>query len=164
MTLESLKDLSLEQLRDVYSAEKQLVEALPKMVKHASHAELQDALEEHLGETRTHVERLEKIFDAMNVDPQGEKCEAMDGLIEEAEELLEKDAEDDVLDAGLIASAQRVEHYEIAAYGTLATYAERLGRKEDHDLLGETLSEEKEADGKLNRIAKSVVNADAVAA
>ncbi len=164
MKLETLKDLYLEQLRDVYNAEKQLVEALPEMVEKASHSELKEAFESHLEETRTHVERLEGIFASLAESAQGEKCEAMEGLIEEAQELLEKEAEADVLDAGLISSAQRVEHYEIAAYGTLATYAETLGRSEDHDILGETLSEEKEADQKLTRIAKNIVNPEAAVA
>ena len=164
MTLETLNDLYVEQLRDLFSAENQLLDALEEMADNATHSELKEAFEEHLSETETHVQRLEKIFARLGEDPEGEDCEAMEGLIEEAEELLEKDADDDVLDAGMIAAAQRVEHYEIAAYGTVATYAEMLGENADVELLRETLSEEKEADGKLNKIAKQIVNPDAVAA
>lgn len=164
MTLETLKDLYIEQLRDLYSAENQLLEALEDMADNATHTELKTAFEDHLEETEQHVSRLEKIFERHGEDPEGEHCEAMEGLIEEGDELLEKDASDDVLDAGLIAAAQRVEHYEIAAYGTVATYAEMLGETEDQKLLKETLSEEKEADTKLNKIAKDIVNPDAVAA
>lgn len=164
MTLETLNDLYIEQLRDLYDAENQLLDALSEMSENATHTELQQAFESHRKETETHVQRLEKIFARLGEDPEGESCEAMEGLIAEAEDLLEKDADDDVLDAGMIAAAQRVEHYEIAAYGTLATYAEMLGEKADKELLSETLSEEKEADGKLNKIAKQIVNPDAVAA
>lgn len=164
MTLDSLRDLYVEQLRDLYNAENQLVEALPEMADNATHAELRQALESHLEETREHVERLEEVFDNLDEDPTGEMCEAMEGLIEEGNELLEKDADDDVLDAGIIAAAQRVEHYEIAAYGTVVTYAEMLGRNDDQELLAETLNEEKQADEKLNRIAKQIVNPAAATA
>ena len=164
MTLETLKDLYVEQLRDLYSAENQLLEALEEMAENATHSELREAFESHLEETEEHVSRLDKIFARLGEDAEGEHCEAMEGLIEEADELLEKDATDEVLDAGMIAAAQRVEHYEIAAYGTVATYAEMLGEKADLELLRETLGEEKEADGKLNKIAKQIVNPDAVAA
>lgn len=164
MTLDNLNDLYTEQLRDLYNAEKQLSEALPKMAQHASHSELKQALESHLEETREQAERIEQIFKNLNESPQGEKCEAMEGLIEEGEEILETDADEDVRDAGIIAAAQRVEHYEIAGYGTVATYAEMLDRSDDHKFLTRTLSEEKEADKKLNRIAKEIVNPEAVAA
>lgn len=164
MTLDNLKDLYVEQLRDLYNAEQQLTEALPQMVEAASHSELRQAFESHLKETREHVQRIESIFNDLGESPSGEKCEAMEGLIEEGEELLEKDADDDVLDAGLIAAAQKVEHYEISGYGTVATYAELLDRDNDHEILTRTLSEEKEADKKLNRIAKEIVNPEAVTA
>lgn len=162
MTLNDLKDLYIEQLRDLYNAENQLIEALPQMAEAASHSELQQAFESHLEETRQHVSRLEQIFDSLGEDPTGEKCEAMEGLIEEAQELLQKDADPDVIDAGLIASAQRVEHYEIAGYGTVRTYAETLDRSEEGDLLYETLQEEEDADEELTQIAESVVNPEAV--
>lgn len=161
MTLNDLKDLYIEQLRDLYNAENQLIETLPEMAEAASHPELQQAFESHLEETRQHVSRLEQIFDSLGEDPGGEKCEAMKGLIEEAHELLEKDADPDVIDAGLIASAQRVEHYEIAGYGTVRTYAETLDRSQEGDLLYETLQEEEGADEKLTQIAESVVNPEA---
>lgn len=161
MTLESLKDLYVEQLRDLYSAEKQLIDALPNVRDNASHDELREAFESHLEETREHARRLEQIFEGLDENPQGETCEAMQGLVKEADEILSKDADDDVLDAGIIAGAQRVEHYEISGYGTVATYAEMLGRNDDYQLLSKTLNEEKEADEKLNRIAKNVVNPEA---
>lgn len=164
MTLDNLKDLYVEQLRDLYNAEQQLTEALPQMVEAASHSELRQAFESHLEETREHVQRIESIFNDLGESPSGEKCEAMEGLIEEGEELLQKDADDDVLDAGLIAAAQKVEHYEISGYGTVATYAELLDRDNDHKILTRTLSEEKEADKKLNRIAKDIVNPKTVTA
>ncbi len=164
MTLDNLRDLYVEQLRDLYNAEQQLTEALPQLVEAASHSELRQAFESHLEETREHVQRIETIFNDLGESPEGEKCEAMEGLIEEGEELLEKDADDDVLDAGLIAAAQKVEHYEISGYGTVATYAELLDRDNDHEILTRTLSEEKEADKKLNRIAKEIVNPEAVTA
>lgn len=164
MTLDNLKDLYVEQLRDLYNAEQQLTEALPQMVEAASHSELRQAFESHLEETREHVQRIESIFNDLGESPSGEKCEAMEGLIEEGEGLLEKDADNDVLDAGLIAAAQKVEHYEISGYGTVATYAELLDRDNDHEILTRTLSEEKDADKKLNRIAKEIVNPEAVTA
>ena len=161
MTLDDLKDLYIEQLRDLYNAENQLVEALSKEIEASSHGELRQAFEAHLEETREHVSRLEEIFGNLGEDPSGEKCEAMEGLIKEAKELLEKDADVDVLDAGLIAAAQRVEHYEIAGYGTVRTYAERLNRQDDADLLSRTLQEEEAADEKLTQIAENVVNPEA---
>lgn len=164
MTLNNLRDLYVEQLRDLYNAEQQLTEALPKMAKAASHSELRQAFESHLKETREQAQRIEKIFQDLGESPSGEKCEAMEGLIEEGSAMIEKDADEDVRDAGLIAAAQRVEHYEIAGYGTVATYAELLDRSEDHKVLTRTLEEEKEADKKLNRIAKEIVNPEAVAA
>jgi ferritin-like metal-binding protein YciE len=162
MKLNTLRDLYVEQLRDLYSAETQLVDALPMMMESASHPELQQALRNHLAETQTQVERLERIFQSLDLKPGGETCQAMKGLIKEGNEIVGKRADHDVRDAGIIAVCQRVEHYEIAGYGTVATYAEMLGRTEDHDLLGQTLSEEKNADQILNGIALSVVNIDAM--
>ena len=162
MKLNTLRDLYVEQLRDLYSAETQLADALPKMAEKASHPKLRQAIESHLEETRGQIERLERIFKSLDEKPGGETCQAMKGLIKEGQEMLKKRGDDDVRDAGIIAAAQRVEHYEISGYGTVATYAEMLGRTEDHDLLGQTLSEEKSADQKLNRLAKQVVNVDAM--
>jgi ferritin-like metal-binding protein YciE len=162
MKLETLKDLYVEQLRDLYNAEKQLIDALPKMADKASHAELREAIEEHMEETRQQKERLDRIFESLGERASGERCKAMEGLIKEGEELLNKRADSDVRDAGIIASAQRVEHYEISGYGTVRTYAEMLGRNEDARLLQQTLDEEKMADEKLNRIAMQVVNPEAV--
>lgn len=163
MKLETLKDLYIEQLRDLYSAESQLIKALPKMVKKASHNELRNAFESHLEETKRQKERLEQIFKNLGEKASGEKCKAMEGLIKEAEDLMGKKADEDVLDAGMIASAQRVEHYEIAGYGTVRTYAEMLGRSQDVNLINQILGEEKKADEKLNRIAMEVVNPEAMA-
>jgi ferritin-like metal-binding protein YciE len=158
MNLGSLKDLYVEELKDLYNAEKQLVKALPKVAKAASNEQLAQAFEDHLEETKGHVERLEAVFRGLKTAPTGNKCEAMEGLITEAQELLDSDADPDVLDAGLIAAAQRVEHYEIAGYGTVRTYAKLLGREGDVTLLQDTLDEEGRADKKLNKIAEKVVN------
>jgi ferritin-like metal-binding protein YciE len=165
MTPQSLEDLYIHELRDLFSAESQLVEALPKMVEKATHEELRSALQKHLEETRVHRERIARIFENRGVSPSGETCEAMKGLVreannfvKEAKSLLGHDAPESVLDAGLIAQAQRVEHYEISAYGTACTYAETLGHDDEYRLLSATLSEEKVADGKLNEIAKRLVN------
>jgi ferritin-like metal-binding protein YciE len=161
MKLNTLQDLYVEELQDLYSAETQLVKALPKMAEAASSDELRAAFEEHLEQTKEHVERLEQVFESLESSPKGKKCKGMEGLIEEAKELLEEDADPEVLDAGLIAAAQRVEHYEIAVYGCVCTYAKLLGREEDLDLLGQTLDEEKEADENLTDIAESAINVDA---
>ena len=135
MQLEDLQDLYTEQLRDLYNAENQLVKALPKMAKASSNEELAQGFLDHLEETKGHVERLEKIFKAMGEKPTGKTCAAMKGLIEEGKETMEEDAEPEVMDAGLIAAAQRVEHYEIAAYGTVRTFAQLLGDDEAAKLL-----------------------------
>lgn len=153
MALTSLNTLLLHELRDLYSAETQLVDALPKMAQAATHDELKDAFNEHLEETRGHVDRLEEIFSQIGESPEGEHCDAMAGLIEEGEELIQKEGESHVKDAALIAAAQRVEHYEMAGYGTARTYANELGQSNVVSLLKETLSEEKAADKKLNKIA-----------
>lgn len=162
MKLETLSDLYLEQLRDLYSAESQIIEALPKMEKAATNQELKRAFQQHLDVTKRQRDRLDRIFEDLGKNPKGFTCKAMEGLVKEAQELMGKSGDSDVIDAGLIASAQRVEHYEIAGYGTVATYAEMLGRREDHRLLGETLQEEKMTDETLNRIAKSIVNPEAM--
>lgn len=164
MKLESLKELFIEELRDLYSAESQLVKALPKMAKAASSADLQNAFTEHLEQTKEHVARLEKIFEGLDKSPKGKTCKAMEGLITEGSELMEEDAEPAVLDAGLIAAAQRVEHYEIAAYGTVRTYAETLGEKKAERLLHQTLQEEGETDKKLTTLAISLINLQAAEA
>src|ERR1700759_400435 len=127
MDMETLRDLYIDELKDLYSAEKQLVRALPKMAKNASSPQLQKAFTNHLAETQGHVKRLETIFESLESSPRGKKCVGMEGLIEEAKELLEEDAADDVVDAGLISKAQHVEHYEMAGYGTVRTWAQILG-------------------------------------
>jgi len=153
MQLQSLHDLFVEQLQDLYSAETQLVEALPKMASAASHEELRDAFEQHLKETREHVARLERIFDGIGTAPGGEKCHGMAGLIKEGEEVLSMQGDPTVIDAALIAAAQRVEHYEIAGYGTAKTLAGELDLGDAKDLLDDTLDEEGKADKLLTGIA-----------
>jgi ferritin-like metal-binding protein YciE len=155
MSAENLQELFVEEVRDIYDAEKQLVKALPKLAKAAESAELRGAFEEHLEITRAHVGRLEEVFKLLGVAARGKTCEGMKGLIEEGQEAMEE-MEGTVLDAALIASAQKVEHYEIATYGTLATFAEVLGMEDAKDLLGQTLDEEKEADQKLTEIAGQI--------
>ena len=161
MEMESLKELYVEELKDLYSAEKQLVKALPKMAKNATNAELQQAFTKHLEETEGHVERLEQIFEMLGERAGGKKCKGMEGLIEEAKELLEEDAAEEVLDAGLISKAQHVEHYEMAGYGTVRTYAQQLGLDDQADLLQQTLDEESNANELLTQIAESSVNLEA---
>ena len=161
MELDHLMDLYVDELKDVYNAEKQILKALPKMAKKASHPELRQAFENHQVTTEEQVKRLETIFDDMNLPKRGKKCKGMEGLIEEGQEMMSEDADPDVLDAAMISAAQRVEHYEIAAYGTLRTYARQLGLKEHARLLQETLDEEGETDKLLTRIAESRVNRDA---
>jgi ferritin-like metal-binding protein YciE len=161
MKLATLKDLYLEELRDVYSAETQLVKALPKMSDAATHDELRGSLDDHFDQTKEHVERLDQIFESLGESAKGKRCKGMEGLIAEAQELLGEDADSDVLDAGIISMAQRIEHYEIAAYGCLCTYARLLQRDDDHDLLGQTLEEEKESDENLTEIAEGAINVEA---
>lgn len=163
MKLNTLKDLYIEQLKDVYSAETQIAEALPKMVEAASHADLKQAFQDHLQQTKQQISRLEQVFQDLGTNPTGHKCKGMEGLLKEAEDMLKENADSDVLDAALITNAQRVEHYEIAAYGTICTYAEMLGRKNDKSTLGQTLDEEKMTDENLTRLAEQVVNAEAMA-
>jgi len=162
MEMETLRELYIEELKDLYSAEKQLVKALPKMAKNATNPELRDAFTDHLEQTKGHVERLERIFDTLEASPGGKKCVGMEGLIEEANELLEEDAAEDVLDAGLISKAQHVEHYEIAGYGTVRSYALFLGENDHASMLQQTLDEEIKADKLLTLLAESFINTDAV--
>lgn len=161
LKLESLRDLYLTELRDLYSAEKQLIEALPKMAEAATSPALKAAFRTHLQETEGHVSRLEQIFEAANEKPGGETCEAMKGLVEEGELYVDAKGSDEVRDAGLIAAAQKVEHYEIAGYGSARALAMRLGELEAANHLQETLDEEGAADHKLSEIAESQVNAEA---
>ena len=161
MKLDTLEQLYISELRDLYSAENQLLKSLPKMAEGASSNELKDAFEKHLKQTRGHVERLEKIFQELDENPKGKTCHAMKGLIEEGSEILEEDGEDSVLDAGIIVAAQKVEHYEIASYGSVRTFANLLGEEEAAGLLQSTLDEEEEANELLNRLAEEVVNEDA---
>jgi len=153
----ALKELYVDELRDIYSAENQLTKALPKMAKAATSDELRSGFEEHLEQTRGHVRRLEQIFESLGEKPTGKKCKGMEGLIEEGKEMIEEDElEGEALDAGLISAAQRVEHYEIAAYGCVRTYANLLGESDAVELLEETLDEEKETDQKLTQLAEEI--------
>jgi ferritin-like metal-binding protein YciE len=162
--LDTLRDLYIDELKDLYSAEKQLVRALPKMAKAASSPELKRAFETHLAQTQKQVERLERVFEELEASPRGKKCVGMEGLIEEAQELMGEDAEPEVLDAGLISKAQHVEHYEIAGYGTVRTYAMQLGEERQARLLQETLDEEGQTDKLLTALAESTVNVEALLA
>jgi ferritin-like metal-binding protein YciE len=156
MKLETMKELLLDELQDLYSAETQITKALPKMAKASSASDLKHAFESHLQETEGHVQRLETIFKHLKESPKGKTCEGMKGLLKEGDERIKESGEPDVLDAGLISAAQRVEHYEIAAYGSARTYAELLGESEIVKLLEQTLEEEKAADQKLTKVAKKV--------
>jgi ferritin-like metal-binding protein YciE len=164
MSLDSLQSLFLEELKDVYHAEKQLVKALPRLAKAANSPELKEAITAHLEETEGHVERIERIFQDLGQAARGKRCKGMEGLLEEGKEVMEEEGEPAVIDAALIAGAQRVEHYEIAAYGCLRTYAQLLGHDNAVKLLSETLAEEEAADQKLSAIAEGTVNAQAAAA
>ena len=152
----NLQDLLVEELKDLYSAEQQMVKALPKMAKAASADELRGAFEEHLEQTKGHVERLEQAFELLGLPAKAKKCAAMEGLIEEGKELIEQGLPENVLDAGLIGAAQKVEHYEIAAYGTARTHAELLDLSDVADLLEQTLDEEKQTDEKLTELSEDV--------
>jgi len=162
MSLDTLEKLYISELRDLYSAENQLLKALPKMAKGASSPELKDAFEKHLEQTKGHVERLEELFGQLAESPKGKTCQAMKGLIEEGSEILNEEGEDSVLDAGLIVAAQKVEHYEIASYGSVRTFANLLGQDEAATLLQSTLDEESETNEVLNQLAESVVNQEAL--
>jgi ferritin-like metal-binding protein YciE len=161
MKLNTLEDLLLHELKDLHSAETQLVKALPKMAKAASHQELKDAFEEHLEQTEGHVERLTEIGEILGKKLTGQTCKAMKGLVQEGADLISEGAEPAVRDAGLIGAAQRVEHYEIAGYGTARCLADQLGHADVAELLGQTLEEEKDADEKLTELATSGINAEA---
>ena len=156
MEMDSLRDLFVEQLQDLYSAENQILKALPKMIKNAKSEQLKAGFQEHLQQTQQQVERLDQIFDSLDEEAEGKVCKGMQGLLKEGEELMGEDADDDVLDAGLISAAQHVEHYEIAGYGTVRTYAELLGEKEAVRLLQTTLEEEKATDQKLTQLASKI--------
>ena len=156
--LSTLKELMVEELRDTYSAETQIAKALPKMAAKSTSPQLKAAFEKHLAETQNQVARLEKIFSHLGESPEGNMCEATEGLVKEAEELIGEDADPQVLDAGLIASAQKVEHYEIASYGTLCTWAKQLGEHEILALLKESLNEEEMTDKNLSMLAESGIN------
>jgi ferritin-like metal-binding protein YciE len=152
----TLRELYIEELRDIYDAETQLVKALPKMAKASTSEKLRSGFEEHLQQTKVHVDRLQQIFDGLEENSSGKKCKGMQGLVSEGSEMIDGDFEADVRDAGLISAAQRVEHYEIAAYGTVRTYATILGEEEAASLLEQTLEEEEETDQKLTELAEEI--------
>jgi ferritin-like metal-binding protein YciE len=162
MEIDSLRKLYVEELKDLYSAEKQILQALPRMAKKVKNAQLKAAFEEHVRQTEGQVERLDQIFEALGKSPRGKKCKAMEGLVEEGKEILQEDMDDETRDAALIAAAQRVEHYEIAGYGTVRTYALHLGEKEQARLLQLTLDEEGQTDKKLTQLAESSINVEAM--
>jgi ferritin-like metal-binding protein YciE len=157
LKLDSLRDLYIEELRDLYSAENQLIKALPKMAEAASDAELKQAFLDHLEQTENHAARIEQIFEALDEKPTGETCQAMEGLIKEGSQMIKAQGDPVVRDSGLIGAAQRVEHYEMAGYGTARSLAQRLGEQEAVELLQETLDEEGEADSLLTEIAENLV-------
>jgi ferritin-like metal-binding protein YciE len=158
MQLETLKDLYIHELKDLYSAEQQLVKALPKMAKAAMNKELAAGFQEHLEQTKGHAQRLEQILSSHKQTSRGPKCKGMEGIVAEGAELIEEEADEEVKDAGLISAAQRVEHYEMAGYGTARTYADLLSDKEGANLLQMTLEEERATDQKLTKLAKSAIN------
>ena len=162
MKIDSLRKLYIEELRDLYNAEKQILKALPRMIKAATSPDLKSAFTQHLAETKGQVERLDQVFEALDKKATGKTCKAMKGLVEESAELMAEDIEPAVLDAGLIAAAQRVEHYEMAGYGTVRTYAQLLGEGAAAELLQLTLEEEGATDKKLSALAESVINVEAV--
>jgi ferritin-like metal-binding protein YciE len=155
MSVETVDELFVDELKDIYSAEKQAVRAYPRIVKAVESEELKDALQTHLDQTKQHVERLDRVFEILEKRASGKTCEGMKGLLDEASQQIEEIEEGPVLDVALIGALQRVEHYEIAAYGTVATLAEALGQSEIKDLLGQTLQEEKETDMKLTDVAQT---------
>ena len=156
MELATLRELFVHELKDLYSAENMIIKALPKIAKAASSEELRSAFEEHLEQTKVHLERLQQIFENLNESPKGKTCKGMEALIEEGKELMEEDANPEVLDAGLIAAAQKVEHYEMAGYGCVHTYAELLGDQQAAAQLQETLDEEGQTDKKLTDLAETI--------
>ena len=159
MSLATLHDLMVHELKDLYSAERQLVQALPKMSKNATSDQLRTAIDNHLAETEEHVTRLEQVMESLGESPRGQKCAGMQGLLEEGKSFLKEDADPDVMDAGIIVSAQKVEHYEIASYGAVCEYARMMGHTEALQLLEQTLAEEKKADQTLNELAEGGINA-----
>ncbi len=161
MELKSLQDLLVEDLKDIYNAEAQIIRALPRMAKAASNEQLKQAFEEHLDQTKDQVERLKDVFELFGKPARGKSCKAMQGIIEEGKEVMKNGAEPEVLDAALIGSAQKVEHYEIAAYGTARTYAQMLGNEDAAEILQDILDEEGETDKKLTKLAESFVNEQA---
>jgi ferritin-like metal-binding protein YciE len=164
MSLESMEDLFLNELKDMYNAEKQIVRSLPRMAKAAGSPGLRTAFTKHLKETEIQVQRLERIFKSLDLTPRGKMCKGMEGILEEGKEILEEEGPPEVIDAALIAAAQRVEHYEIAAYGCLRSYAQLLGYADADRLLSETLAEEEAADETLSGLAEGGINQAAVAA
>ncbi len=163
MELNDLQDLYTSELKDLYSAENQILKALPAMIKAASSDELKSAFEEHLSQTEEQVKRLETIFGKLGEKPSGKVCHGMQGVIEEGKEMIKEDATPEVKDAGLISAAQRVEHYEMAGYGSVRTYADMLGDKDAAKLLQTTLEEEAQTDKKLSQLANSLINVKATA-
>jgi len=162
MALKTLHDLFVDELKDIYHAEKQLTRALPKMAKNASSDKLKKSFETHLKETENQIKRLEQVFEELGIPAKGKRCVGMEGIVNEGKEKMEEDIEDAVLDAALIASAQKVEHYEIASYGTLRTYAEEMGHRKIADLLQQTLDEESKTNEMLTRIAEEEINFEAI--
>jgi ferritin-like metal-binding protein YciE len=162
MKLDTLDKLYVDELRDIYNAENQLLKALPKMAKGSSSPDLKSGFEKHLRQTESHVERLEQIFAELNESPKGKTCHGMKGLIEEGSEILKEDGEESVLDAGIIVAAQKVEHYEMAAYGSARTFARLLGQEKAAELLQTTLDEESETNESLNQLAENMVNPEAL--
>jgi ferritin-like metal-binding protein YciE len=156
MPKDSLRQLYIDELKDLYNAETQLVKALPKMAKASSNAQLRQGFEEHLRQTSEHVSRLERIFELLEEKPTGKKCMGMEGLVKEGAETMQEKYSDEVMDAALIGAAQRVEHYEIAGYGTVRAFAELLGENEHVSLIDQTLEEEKETDAKLTQLAEEI--------
>jgi len=161
MDMETLQDLYVDELKDLYSAENQILKALPRMIKVSSHPQLKKAFTTHERQTREHVKRLERICKQLGVSPKGKKCDGMEGLLQEGKNLIAEKPDPDVLDAGLISAAQHVEHYEMAGYGTVRTWARLLGYEDQAELLQRTLNEEGETDHLLTAIAESAINVDA---
>jgi ferritin-like metal-binding protein YciE len=162
MNLETLKELYVNELRDLYNAENQLIKALPKMAKGASSDDLRESFEKHLEQTKEHAHRLEQVFEELGAKTKGKTCQAMKGLIEEGSEVLKADGDDSVIDAGIIVAAQKIEHYEIAGYGSVRTFAQLLGQDKSAELLQQTLDEESEANELLNKLAEDIVNPEAL--
>ena len=162
MEIDDLRKLYVDELKDLYSAEKQILQALPRMAKKVQSPDLRKAFEEHVEVTRKQVERLDRIFEGLGKSSRGKKCKGMEGLLEEGKEMMQEDLEPEVMDAALIAAAQRVEHYEMAGYGTVRTYAQLLGERNQAKLLQQTLDEEGDADKKLTKLAETSINVEAM--